>query len=402
MDIARHLKQLTSTRAENAYNRLTNYRFAQRYVKDKSVVDIGWEEVGYGTRLLAETAKSVVGLTISSEALDLASIVYSAPNASYQQIDHLQGLPYPEDSFDVAIALEVAENLEHPENLVAEAKRVLKQDGILIISTPDKQAYSNDRNYRDPAHRREVYVPEFRELLEGHFEWVSMYRQGAVAGGLVLRTPDGLSAASVESTWFYSTNPLFGNDPPITHFVMAVCSNAEIPEQGDNQPYLLLDSDRRIFDECEEHREDVQLLQDEIQHMQETEVQAFQDTVSHRSREVAHHEAQLKLAKTRIRNLRARNEELYDRLSKMQEIRSKNEKLADQNERLRGRSEKLADQNKQLIRQNENLNNLLNDRLRNIENLNNRLRDIESSRVWRLFSVYRNLRSKLSIPERAD
>ena len=41
------------------------------------------------------------------------------------------------------------------------------------------------------------------------------------------------------------------------------------------RPYLLLDRDRRIFDECEDRAEDVELLREEVERMQETEVQAF-------------------------------------------------------------------------------------------------------------------------------
>lgn len=266
-------EQLTSGMAENVYNLQTSYRFAKRYVAGKSVINVGSEGVVYGTQLLSETAKCVVGLTDSSEALRLATTVHSAPNTSYREAD-LPELPYPEDSFDAAIAIAVVENLERPEDFVAELKRVLRQDGILIISTPDKQAYSNDRNYRDLIHRRGMYIPMFREMLEQHFGHVSLYRQGAVAGGLIFPFTNELVAASVESMQSSSTRTTFGTKPPITHFVVAVCSDSEVPQE-DGAPYLLLDLERRIFEEYEEQHEDIRLLRDEIQQMQDTEVQAF-------------------------------------------------------------------------------------------------------------------------------
>jgi O-antigen biosynthesis protein len=306
--IAQRLERLTPARVENAYDRLTSYRFAQLYVGGKSVVDISWEGVGYGTRLLAETAESVEGLTNSPEGLELASTIHPTPNAGCRKAG-LPELPYPESYFDVAVAFEVIEKLERPQELVAEVKRILKRDGIFIVSTPDKQASSNRRNYRDSAHKREMYVPEFRELLERHFERVRLYRQGAVAGGLIYETLNGLSTASVETARF-SSDPSFSAEPPDTRFVVAVCSDYEVPGQGNERPYLLLDHDRRVFDEFEEYHEEVL------------------DVIGVRGTEVAsigvqpgRHEGKGRNLETQIQNLRAQNEELKDRLRAIESSR---------------------------------------------------------------------------------
>src|SRR3712207_9505612 len=65
----------------------TLFRSARRYVGGKIVADIAREGVGYGSCLLAETAKSVTSLTDSPETVDLASAVHSSPNLSYQRVD---------------------------------------------------------------------------------------------------------------------------------------------------------------------------------------------------------------------------------------------------------------------------------------------------------------------------
>ena len=272
---ARSPEQPAPVNSEGVYDLLTGYAFARRYVGGKTVADIGWEEIGYGSRLLAETARSVAGLANSSEAVKRASAVYSAPNVSYQKID-LPKLPHSEGHFDVVVALGVIENLEHPEDLVRELKRVLKRDGILVISTPDKQAYANDRESVDG--RREMYIPEFREMLERNFGQVRVYRQGAVAGGFVFPASEEVTGAPLESARFSLASPDLGMDLPTTRSVIAVCGDAETPVQ-EEQPYLLLDRDRRVFDECEEHAEDVELMRGEIRQMQETEVQAFVDAL---------------------------------------------------------------------------------------------------------------------------
>src|SRR5215208_6680972 len=275
----RHLIRSRSTSAEAAYERLTSYRFAQRYATGKIVANVGWEEIGYGSHLLAETAESVAGLTNSPEAADQASAAYSAPNVSYQRVN-LPELPYSETYFDTMVAFGVVEDLAHPEDLVREAKRVLKKDGVLVISALDKQTQlEGGAHGGSDGPQREMYVPEFRELLERHFGLVHVYRLGAVAGGCVFPvSADKVATAPVKSARFSLTNSDLGAEPPRTRCVIAVCTDAEEPQQ-EEEAYLLLDRDRRVFDECEERAEDVELMQSEIQRMQETEVQAFLDAL---------------------------------------------------------------------------------------------------------------------------
>ena len=277
----RHQEQLVSASSEAAYDRLTGYGFARRYVGGKTVADIGREEVGYGSRLLAETAESVTVLIDSpeEEAVGRASAAHPAPNVSYREAN-LPELAYPEDHFDVVVvAFGVVEGLEHPEDLVSEARRVLKQDGLLVISALDKQTNDNERRSNDG--RREMYVPEFRELLGRHFGRVRVYRQGAVAGGFVFPASGEVTSAPVESARFSLNDPGPGAEPPTTRSVIAVCGgDAEaLGGQEEEQPYLLLDRDRRVFDECEERAEDVELLRGEVRQMQQTEVQVFVDTL---------------------------------------------------------------------------------------------------------------------------
>jgi SAM-dependent methyltransferase len=296
MDLARHLEQWGPAGAEAAYERLVGYGFARRYVGGKVVADMGWEEVGLGARLLAETAKSVVGLARSDEALELAAAAYPAPNVEYEKAEPSH-LPYPDDHFDVVVAFGVAEKLENPDDLLREVDRVLKRGGVLIISATDKGAR--------PGEGRGMYIPEFRELLERRFQGVRLYRIGAVSGGFVFPISGEISGTPVESARASVTGPCPGAEPPPTRSVMAVCGDEETLER-EEPPYLLLDRDRRIFDECEDRTEDVELLRDEIRRMQETEVQAFQDSLRLHMTEISHLRAQVRRA--RAQELAMRNQ----------------------------------------------------------------------------------------------
>lgn len=296
MDVAKNSEWLVPEKVEQAYSHLTAYRFAQRYVEGKSVADISWSNLGYGSRLLAETAKSVEGLTDSVPDLQSAQTFHSAPNVHYGTVDFSK-LPYSEGHFDVMIAFEVIENLQRPERFVEEASRILKKDGTFIITTPDKRL-SNQRNRKD-ASKHEMYVPELRELLERSFRHVEILRCGPVAGGLVYRDSGISSGTSVESAPFTLTNPSFGDEPPEVDLVMAVCGNSAPPEQEDHSAYLLLDADRRLLDENDDHLEDVELLRDEIHLMEETEVRAFRDTLEVRHTEIANLKRELNAQRQR-------------------------------------------------------------------------------------------------------
>jgi SAM-dependent methyltransferase len=241
--------------AESAYEHLTAYGFALRYANGKVVADVGRE--GAGSRLLAETAESVTGLSDLPEA--------SSTDSS---------------SFDVVAAFGVAEDLAHPEELVKEAKRILKDDGVLIVSATDKQTNTNERNHRASDGRQEMYVSELRGLLECYFGHVRLYRQGAVAGGFIF--PDTMkepASAPVEVARFSLAEPRPGAGSPVTRSVIAVCSDSVEAVGGEEGSYLLLDRDRWVFDESEERAEDVELLRAEILRMQDSEVRAFVDAL---------------------------------------------------------------------------------------------------------------------------
>ena len=262
---AHHQGQPLAT-SEATYERLTAYGFAQRYTRGKIVADIGNEHRGYATHLLAQSTESVRALS-----------------------------ELPEGRFDVVVAFGVIENLEHAKELVREAKRVLKEAGVLLVSVAEKRIETEERIGGGIDGRRAMYVPELRRLLKAHFGHVRLYRQGAVAGGLVIPVSEDLrgGVVPVESVGLSSIEPRFGAAPPRTRLVMAVCSEAAevLGREEEERAYLVLDRDRRVFEECEERAEDVELMRGEIQRMQETEVQAFLEAIKVRQnlvRELLH------------------------------------------------------------------------------------------------------------------
>jgi len=73
----------------------------------------------------------------------------------YQQCNLNAGLPYPDESFDYVICLEVIEHVENPFALCREMKRILRSGGRVFVSTP------NILNMKSRV----------RFLLEGNYEF---------------------------------------------------------------------------------------------------------------------------------------------------------------------------------------------------------------------------------------
>lgn len=338
-DLLWHLKQLTPASPGPDYESLAAYAFARRYVEGKTVADVAWGEIGRGSRLLAETATQVVGLTRSAEAAELASAVHPAPNAGYATAE-LPALPHPEDSFDIVVALGVVENLAEPEAFLGEIRRVLRREGVLVVSVPDKA--------HDARRRGGMYALEAEELLKRHFGDVQLYRHGAVAGGFVGPYSGETATAGVQQFRSSAVDTAPDAGHPATGSILAVCGEVRVPER---EPFLVLDRDRRVFDEHEDLARDVGLMWEEVDRMQETEAQSFQET--------------LKLFKSEVSYLRAR-------------VRSSEAKSAARIRSLEAKAEA---------------------RIRQLENqavrLQDRIRGMESSATWRVFEPYRQLRSRI-------
>lgn len=158
---------------------LKRYEFARPYCVGKHVLDAGCG-VGYGSAFLGEAARSVVGVDVSGEAIDYARARYGGGNVEFA-VGDLQQLEGADAAFDAVVAFEVIEHLPQPERFVAEARRVLTPDGVLVVSTP--RSAHGARSPANPYHEREFARGEFERLLRASFGRVDVYGQRRVQTG---------------------------------------------------------------------------------------------------------------------------------------------------------------------------------------------------------------------------
>ena len=150
------------------YEHWHRYALARQLGLHRSVLDVACGE-GYGSAMLAESADRVVGVDISAEAIRHAGNRYGhLANLEFITAS-CDSLPFPDASFDLAISFETIEHIETQPAFIAELARVLRPDGVLLLSSPNKRLYSDAHDYHNEFHVRELYRNELEELLSGAF-----------------------------------------------------------------------------------------------------------------------------------------------------------------------------------------------------------------------------------------
>lgn len=149
------------------------YRFALPYCAGKRALDAACG-VGYGSALLATEAAEVVGLDLSEDAIAYARSRYARPNVEFR-VDDLQSPNLDDRSFDVVCSFETLEHLPDRDAFLGHVARVLRDDGVLVLSTPrvDETTESPD----NPHHFVEYSRRDFEALLRRYFDAVELFGQ---------------------------------------------------------------------------------------------------------------------------------------------------------------------------------------------------------------------------------
>lgn len=225
----RYVTDLNS--AQISYEHWHRYLYSTQFVKGKDVLDIASGE-GYGSRLLAQTAKSVMGVDISDEAIAFANERYRQNNLSFLQ-GSVENIPLAgTNKIDVVVSFETIEhvNVEAQELFLQEVKRLLRDDGIFIVSSPNKLLYSDIPKYKNEFHLKEFYEQEFFEFLRKFFRHVILFGQKIFAGSDMWRLGDGEHGSAF--TEYHISNEgnkfLVSDDKKESLYLIAVCSDSEI------------------------------------------------------------------------------------------------------------------------------------------------------------------------------
>jgi ubiquinone/menaquinone biosynthesis C-methylase UbiE len=103
-------------------------------VKNKVILDLGCGFGDHAKQLLPKGAKQIFGFDISKEQIKLAS-KQNIKNAQFEKGDMNNKLKYESNYFDLAISSLALHYVKHINQLFSEVNRVLKKNGLFVLST---------------------------------------------------------------------------------------------------------------------------------------------------------------------------------------------------------------------------------------------------------------------------
>ena len=153
---------------------LCAYTFASSYCAAKKVLDVGCGE-GYGSSYLAQKAAQVTGMDYDKDIIAYARDKYRKANLAFCVGQPQDGLS-PHQQFDVICSFQVIEHIRDTGVFLEGIKKLLRDKGRFICSTPNKlDASPHSLAPLNKFHVKEYLYGEFVELLQAHFKTVEMF-----------------------------------------------------------------------------------------------------------------------------------------------------------------------------------------------------------------------------------
>ena len=236
------------------------YLFASQFVKSKTVLDAACG-TGYGASMMLDAgAKKVVGIDNSAEAIEYCKKNYKKDNLEFKTEECEKiNLDVP---FDIVVSFETIEHLKNQSHFVSEVKRLLKDDGVFIVSTPNKETYPAG----NPYHFREFTESEFKSFLGKYFSNVTIFYQYYPPSMAICKPMDVMDDLKInffDVTKFKIDvlNEEFNLNNTTGLFFIAICSNSAV-ENIDNKLYFFKETNDQSSSPEQHEQDHLQELRD--------------------------------------------------------------------------------------------------------------------------------------------
>jgi len=279
------------------------YAYAWAYAKGAAVLDIACGE-GYGSAFLAGCAMSVIGVDVAEDAIAHARKKYVLNNLEFRRGDCAK-IPVDDHSIDLVVSFETIEHHTQHDEMLSEIKRVLKPNGLLLISSPDKEIYSDREDYHNPYHVRELYKAEFEILLRRYFKNGVLLGQKTIVGSAILREDGGnatevvpFDALTTRAAGNFRYNVMLVSDGPLPDVPSSLLDCSEHYELEAYSKDSLQNEINRLRDEAactykqqkallSEAQDKIQQLQADIQQKQ-IEAKILDKKIAERDKAIEH------------------------------------------------------------------------------------------------------------------
>jgi len=207
------------------YEHWHRYHFAAKLVAARAVLDVACG-TGYGSALLARQARHVVGVDISAETIEYARTLYApATNLEFRQAA-CAALPFPDATFDAVVSFETIEHIQEQAQFLDEVRRVLRPDGLFVLSSPNKLEYSDRRGFTNPYHLGELYRDALASLLAPRFPHTTWFGQRMSFFSVIWPEQGGGEGEVFEVAEASAADATPGHVRPL-YFIVAASGNAE-------------------------------------------------------------------------------------------------------------------------------------------------------------------------------
>ncbi|RMH17520.1 MAG: class I SAM-dependent methyltransferase, partial [Gemmatimonadetes bacterium] len=168
---------------------------AHRYAWAREHVREGWRVLdlacgtGFGAAALADAGARVVAADLDHGALvegarEFEGVPAAASDGGRRLPAEARALVFvrmdgtrlalADASLDLVVSFETLEHTTRYREMLAEFARVLRPDGLLLLSTPNRPVQSPDGVIHNPYHTQEFDRPELEALMRERFEHVEM------------------------------------------------------------------------------------------------------------------------------------------------------------------------------------------------------------------------------------
>jgi hypothetical protein len=129
---------------------------------------------------------------------------------------------------------------------MAEFRRVLKPDGLLILSSPDKAVYSDQQNAENEYHVKELYRDELEALIQRHFPASRLLGQKLMFHSAIW-SMEGFNHVTLDQFSADRVNSPSGfTQPPMYFIALCAAEPASLPDVT-GQLWLFDDLDESVY-----------------------------------------------------------------------------------------------------------------------------------------------------------